>query len=366
MTQQTPLSPTEARKHIADLLTALAKDADTSTLRGHFHNRGYPHLDDAALTALRRLISTAAVAVTWPDHTTTDANAVLAAIQQPADAPYAAGDAAPTHRPSFATYLDASDRVRLDARAATAEQERDDALDQLRELQAHHTQLHTRLNATENDLRSQTRAVRETLAERDQARDHVHRDIARQIGMLAADPGLLRDWLTTCHPLPTSYAELLQALAEKLSRPNPMTSPAGLGSSRRAQEPRCPVHVAPLPGCSGCRPSRLEREAPRAQEQPHPRQPAWDAVWALIAASPAVATTDYGRACENARVWRAVEAALDAMEQAGPRRAQELPALVFNAISRALQDVWPISVPLPVVRERCTEAVLAALDEREG
>lgn len=46
-----------------------------------------------------------------------------------------------------------------------------------------------------------------------------------------------------------------------------------------------------------------------------------------------------------------------------PARAQDdLPAVVFNAISRALQDLWPISVPLPVVRERCTAAVLKALD----
>ncbi|AYF29288.1 hypothetical protein CSH63_17815 [Micromonospora tulbaghiae] len=43
-------------------------------------------------------------------------------------------------------------------------------------------------------------------------------------------------------------------------------------------------------------------------------------------------------------------------------RAQDLPSLVFNAISRALQPIWPISVPLPVVRERCTAAVLQALD----
>lgn len=46
--------------------------------------------------------------------------------------PYAASDA-PTNR-SFATYLHASDRVRLDTEAATARQERDDALDNLQEL----------------------------------------------------------------------------------------------------------------------------------------------------------------------------------------------------------------------------------------
>ncbi|MEU4777489.1 hypothetical protein [Micromonospora sp. NPDC023633] len=144
--------------------------------------------------------------------------------------PYAAGDA-PTDR-SFATYLTADARDQLDARAATAEQERDDALDDLRELRAHHTELHTRLNATENDLRSQTRAVRKALAERDQAREHVHHDIARQIAMLATDPSLLRDWLTTCQPQPTGFGELLHALADKLRKP----SPAGLGSSCRAQE----------------------------------------------------------------------------------------------------------------------------------
>ncbi|WP_330438803.1 hypothetical protein OHB44_27930 [Micromonospora sp. NBC_00821] len=51
-----------------------------------------------------------------------------------------------------------------------------------------------------------------------QAEHDAHRDIARQIAMLAADPPLLRDWLTTCHPLPTSYVELLQALTDKLGR----------------------------------------------------------------------------------------------------------------------------------------------------
>lgn len=46
--------------------------------------------------------------------------------------------------------------------------------------------------------------------------------------------------------------------------------------------------------------------------------------------------------------------------------AQELHALIFNAINYALQEVWPISVPLPVVRERCTEAVLKALSSDVG
>ncbi|MEU8329829.1 hypothetical protein [Micromonospora sp. NPDC048839] len=57
-----------------------------------------------------------------------------------------------------------------------------------------------------------------TAADLHTAKADTNRDIARQIAMLAADPPLLRDWLTTCQPLPTSYAELLQALAEKIGR----------------------------------------------------------------------------------------------------------------------------------------------------
>lgn len=46
---------------------------------------------------------------------------------------------------------------------------------------------------------------------------------------------------------------------------------------------------------------------------PSPRQPAYDAVFDIIRTSPARAADPYGGAAENARVWRAVEAALDAM-----------------------------------------------------
>ncbi|WP_420123187.1 hypothetical protein [Nakamurella sp.] len=63
----TDLTPAEARKHLATLMTALARDIDNSTLRGHFHNRGYPHLTEADLIALRREIRDAVVAVDWPN-----------------------------------------------------------------------------------------------------------------------------------------------------------------------------------------------------------------------------------------------------------------------------------------------------------
>ncbi|RLK13304.1 hypothetical protein DER29_4321 [Micromonospora sp. M71_S20] len=166
--------------------------------------------------------------------------------------PYAAGDAPTGH--SFATYLDADERNQLDARAATAEAERDEALD------------------CRNVLRQQL----------DTAREDTHHDIARQLDTLAADPSLLRDWLTTCQPQPTGFGELLHALAEKLRQ-----APApGLGSSCRAQEQ--------------------------------------------------------------------------------PADARRRHALAFNALSRTLAEIGPF-VALSV-RERCAEAVLAALDgdEREG
>jgi hypothetical protein len=44
-----------------------------------------------------------------------------------------------------------------------------------------------------------------------------------------------------------------------------------------------------------------------------PRQPAYDAVYAVIRQYPTRTVGDYDSAAENARVWRAVEAALDAM-----------------------------------------------------
>ncbi|WKU03733.1 hypothetical protein [Micromonospora sp. HUAS LYJ1] len=62
------LTPAEARQHLATLMADLARDIDNSTLRGHFHNRGYPHLDEAALIALRRQIRDAVVTVGWPDQ----------------------------------------------------------------------------------------------------------------------------------------------------------------------------------------------------------------------------------------------------------------------------------------------------------
>ncbi|NBE80334.1 hypothetical protein [Micromonospora rubida] len=66
-----------------------------------------------------------------------------------------------------------------------------------------------------------TRTVERLVAamdERDQTRADVHRDIARDISYLAADPALLRDWLTTCQPAPVSYGELLHHLGEKIGR----------------------------------------------------------------------------------------------------------------------------------------------------
>lgn len=174
--------------------------------------------------------------------------------------PYAAGDAAP--RQSFATYLDREERNQLDARAAAAEQERDDALDDRDSLRRQLDNLHEAyarattereqaraeaaslrprlalarrsIDGLEADLRSQTRALREALAERDQARETVHHDIARQLDILAADPAILRDWLTTCQPQPTGFGELLQALAEKLRRGDAPVLGSVVG---RAQDP---------------------------------------------------------------------------------------------------------------------------------
>lgn len=58
----------------------------------------------------------------------------------------------------------------------------------------------------------------------------------------------------------------------------------------------------------------MHPEEPVTQPAPHQRQPAYDAVYAVIRSSPPRSADDYGQAAENARVWRAVEAALDAME----------------------------------------------------
>jgi len=46
---------------------------------------------------------------------------------------------------------------------------------------------------------------------------------------------------------------------------------------------------------------------------PQVRQPAYDAVYQVIRAEPPRSKGDYDRAAENARIWRAIEAALDAM-----------------------------------------------------
>ncbi|WP_328339491.1 hypothetical protein [Micromonospora sp. NBC_00421] len=147
-------------------------------------------------------------------------------------------------------------------------------------LEVERDDLRIQLGRAEGDNRAMMRDRDEVIAERDKARAQLadaradtHRDIARQIRILADDPTVLRWWLDTCDPTPTGFGELLGHLAEKIGRGD----------------------TTPSPG-------------------------------------------------------------------SGPTRVHELPALVFNAISRALQDVWPISVPLPVVRERCTAAVLAALD----
>lgn len=56
--------------------------------------------------------------------------------------------------------------------------------------------------------------------------------------------------------------------------------------------------------------------------QPH-RQIAYDAVFDVIRRVPPRSTSDYGRAAENSRVWRAVEAALTAIEAAHLLPAQE-------------------------------------------
>lgn len=45
----------------------------------------------------------------------------------------------------------------------------------------------------------------------------------------------------------------------------------------------------------------------------HPRQPAYDAVFDVIRNTPPIAPHPDSQAAENARVWRAVTAALDAM-----------------------------------------------------
>lgn len=62
--------------------------------------------------------------------------------------------------------------------------------------------------------------------------------------------------------------------------------------------------------------------SPDAQEQQRDpiRRPAYDAVYEVIRTNPPRATDEHGIAAENARVWRAVEAALDAML---PREVQE-------------------------------------------
>lgn len=46
---------------------------------------------------------------------------------------------------------------------------------------------------------------------------------------------------------------------------------------------------------------------------PSCRQPAYEAVYAILRRTPPGSADSYGGAAENARVWRAVEAALDAM-----------------------------------------------------
>lgn len=45
------------------------------------------------------------------------------------------------------------------------------------------------------------------------------------------------------------------------------------------------------------------------------RQPAYDAVYRVIREHPPRSADDYGIAAENARIWRSVEAALDAERQ---------------------------------------------------
>lgn len=89
---------------------------------------------------------------------------------------------------------------------------------------------------------------------------------------------------------------------------------------------------------------------------PH-RQPAYDAVYRIIAACPPVSTKDNGRAYENARVWRAVEAALDAMEAAGLM----LPAgtrTVEQFAARVLLDGKPVdSLPEATTRVRAQARV---------
>ncbi|RKN38468.1 hypothetical protein [Micromonospora endolithica] len=72
---------------------------------------------------------------------------------------------------SYITALTAQrDQFRAEANRAhglviAAERERDDLAEELRDTQAHHTQLHNRTTVLTNDLRSQTRAVREAVAE---------------------------------------------------------------------------------------------------------------------------------------------------------------------------------------------------------
>ncbi|MEK8108678.1 hypothetical protein NKG94_34595 [Micromonospora sp. M12] len=60
----------------------------------------------------------------------------------------------------------------------------------------------------------------------------------------------------------------------------------------------------------------LGSPSPRAQDDGDPRQPAYDAVFAQIRREPPRAGSDYQQAAENARVWRCVTAALDAIEEA--------------------------------------------------
>lgn len=159
------LTPTEARKHIADLLTALAKDADTSTIRGHFHNRGYPHLDEAAIAALRRLISTATVAVTWPNHTTTDYDydcGICAFVPTVTGTVRATQRGCPVHGeprpiPTLEDRMTAPDRIPVDC---------------IRLGCGHTADQHHRMAGDTADTRSQDRAIRELTAERDQAREN--------------------------------------------------------------------------------------------------------------------------------------------------------------------------------------------------
>ncbi|MEU0078592.1 hypothetical protein ABZY58_11900 [Micromonospora tulbaghiae] len=96
---------------------------------------------------------------------------------------------------------------------------------------------------------------------------------------------------------------------------------------------------------------------------PH-RQPAYDAVYAVIGRFPPRAMDSYGQARENARVWRAVEAALDAMEAVG----LHLPAgtkTVEQFAARVLLDGEPVeAVTQPTTRELAERQVRAHQRER--